>query len=368
MIRSKEGAFLQMNILFITDDLHPCQSGIAVFSENVIPHLRKEGHQVTVFGPKGCPTADHQLPTFKLKRLYPRTEALWVFPNWKLLKCVLFNKYDAIHINCPSSLTGVPVCLLAAFRKTKVVFYNHGNVAVYCKFHQQSAFSTRISLFLYYLPQILFNPVIVQNPGCSDLPQIKKKKFDWKEGACGINLELFQFSPSFEKYHLVSVGRLSEEKNWIRLLQLFSHLPKYYKLTIVGSGEQEKELKKYCEEQKLDNVTFAGRMPQTTVSAYLQKAQAYLSASLFETWGLTLTEALACGTPVVYPNHIPFDTLYNKEFPEGLYEIEEAKSFVEAVLKTEKADAESRNKCRRYAENFTWEKATQKLIEIYGNS
>jgi glycosyltransferase involved in cell wall biosynthesis len=36
-----------------------------------------------------------------------------------------------------------------------------------------------------------------------------------------------------------------------------------------------------------------------TVAAYYQAADVYLHAARAETWGLTITEALACGTPVV---------------------------------------------------------------------
>jgi glycosyltransferase involved in cell wall biosynthesis len=358
-----------MNVLFITDDLSPCTSGIAVYSENVIQCLKKAGVQVTTFGPKGSPTADCFLPTICLASYYTKTDNRCCFPNLKLVKAILSKKYDVIHINCPQAFTGILVCTLAKIRKIKVVFFNHGNIAIYCKFHIKSSFlakiAARVFVTLNYLPQLLFNPTIVQNPGCSDLRTLYKKAFNFKEGACGIDLELFKFSSTFEKYNLISVGRLSREKNWLRLLQLFACLPNHYRLTIIGSGGQEKELKTYCEKLRLGNVFFEGSVRQEQLSQYLQKAQAYISASLFETWGLTLTEALACGTPLVYPNHAPFITLYSKKLPEGCYRIDDERTFIEAVLRTEETTAEYRDKCRRIAQGFTWENATRQLLEIY---
>ena len=358
-----------MKVLFITDDLYPSCNGIAIYSENIIRCLKKEGVEVTTFGPKKSPTADHFLPTLSIVQYYTKTDTHWCFPNLKLLKAILLKKYDVIHINCPKALTAISVCFLAKLKKTKIIFFNHGNVAKYCEYNFNSALVaksiTRLFMMFNYLPQRLFKTTIVQNPGAIDLHTFYKNKFNLKEGFCGIDLELFKFSPTFERYHLISVGRLSPEKNWIRLLQLFSHLPNHYHLTIIGSGRQEKELQNFCKERKIKNVLFQSQVSQLQLSCYLQKAQAYISASLFETWGLTLTESLACGTPIVYPNHIPFTTLYRNALPEGCYEIDDEKTFVDAVLKTEKANTQYRSKCRFVAQSFTWENATQKLLEIY---
>ncbi len=344
---------------------------MAVYCENTIRCLKEAGCQVTTFGPKGSRSVDHPLPTVHLNRFMPKVDATYCFPNRKLLKEALFGSYDVIHINCPQSLSGALLCIIGKRRKIKVIYYNHGNVAIYCQFNYKWAWyrklGTRISSALYYFPQLYLNPIIVENPGCSDLRALFKKKCKTIEGACGTNLELFQFSPTHEKYHLISIGRLSPEKNWQRLLTFFSHLPRHYRLTILGAGYGENELKKQCQELSLNNVTFVGAIPQQEVSSYLQKAQAYITASTFETWGLTLTEALACGTPVVYPNHPPFPHLYGRKFPEGQYELEDPASFVKAVIQTEQSNPESRRECRAFAEQFSWENATAKLLEIYKN-
>lgn len=324
------------------------------------------GCQVTTFGPRGCPSADHTLPTV---HIHNGTTATFCFPNWKLLKEILHSPYDVIHINCPQVVSGFFLCLIAKWRKIKVVYYNHGNVAIYCKFNFKwkwfSKIATRISGTLYYFPQLLFDPVILQNPGSSDLHSLFKKQCKTRESCYGTNFEIFRFSPIYEKFHLVSIGRLSREKNWERLLSLFAHLPRHYRLTILGGGYLVDELKQKCREYSLDNVVFIGVVSQEEVCSWLQRAQACITASLFETWGLTLAEALACGTPIVYPNHPPFPQLYGQTFSEGLYEVEDANSFVQAVCQTEQSNVQIREKCRAFAMQYTWENATKTLMEVY---
>lgn len=355
-----------MKVLFITDYLFPSPNGIAVYCENTIRCLKKMGCEVTTFGPKGCPSADYTLPT---AHIHNGTTATFCFPNWKLLKKVLFSHFDVIHINCPQVLSGFFLCLIAKLRKIKVVYYNHGNVAIYCKFNYKRRWyrkiATRASGNLYYFPQLLFNPVILQNPGSSDLHTLFKKKSKTRTSFYGTNFEIFRFSPTFEKFHLVAIGRLSREKNWEKLLTLFAHLPNQYHLTIIGGGFLIDELKQYCRKLLLENVVFTGVVSQEEVARWLQKAQACITASLFETWGLTLSEALACGTPIVYPNHPPFPQLYAQTFPEGLYEIEDANSFVRAVRQTEQSCAQRREQCRIFASQYTWESATKMLVESY---
>lgn len=361
-----------MNLLFISEHLAPYPGGISVYCESIIPRLRKAGIDVTVFGPKGSKTADYALPTIAVLPKFTKNNHLFCFPSFKLLKAIAVNKYDLIHINSPLALYSIPVYLLAKIKKINVICSNHGNLALYCNYNSRNKLSAWLTTFfgglVTYVPQIIFKPTILQNPGCSDLQTLYKKRIKSltiKDMVCGIDLDYFDFSPTFEKYSLISIGRLSPEKNWMKLIDLFSLLPKHYKLKIVGSGGQEKDLKAYCVKNKLDNIQFIGEIPHKRVAEYLKTAQAYISASLFETWGLTLTESLSCGTPIVYPNCEPFNYLYGKQLPEGSYEIDDAQSFIKAVLATESATAESRSNCNQFARQFSWDNATKHLIDVY---
>lgn len=69
---------------------------------------------------------------------------------------------------------------------------------------------------------------------------------------------------------------------------------------IVGDGPERKELERYFEEEGLSNrVIFTGYVPHKEIKDYYKAADLFVFASLTETQGLVVLEALASGTPVV---------------------------------------------------------------------
>jgi glycosyltransferase involved in cell wall biosynthesis len=71
-------------------------------------------------------------------------------------------------------------------------------------------------------------------------------------------------------------------------------------LVIVGDGPLRPSLEaRIATHGAQEWITFAGRLSQRDLVAVYQRAWLVASASLVEGWGLTLTEAAACGTPAV---------------------------------------------------------------------
>lgn len=95
------------------------------------------------------------------------------------------------------------------------------------------------------------------------------------------------------------VSRLDEEQKRISLaLMIWEQIekdPKYsdWRLTIVGHGDlDEPKYKRFVKTHKLSRVSFEGtREP----SQYYKRASLFMMTSLFEGWGLTLTEAQQFG-------------------------------------------------------------------------
>ena len=65
-------------------------------------------------------------------------------------------------------------------------------------------------------------------------------------------------------------------------------------LIIIGSGSQEKYLKKIAN----SNIEFVEYSDSSVVYGYVSKAKAFIHAGL-EDFGIAPVEALACGTPVI---------------------------------------------------------------------
>ena len=85
-----------------------------------------------------------------------------------------------------------------------------------------------------------------------------------------------------------------ENKNVPWLLEQLSHLPDLYGIIILAFGEGAVPIPSGL------NVRFTGGIRERhDLARLLAAADVFVSASLMETYGLTLVEAMACGTPVV---------------------------------------------------------------------
>ena len=107
---------------------------------------------------------------------------------------------------------------------------------------------------------------------------------------------------------LLAVGRLAPVKRFPMLLATFAEVlrsvPNAH-LTIAGDGPDKETLRHSIERLNLtDHVTLAGRVTDDELLALYQSSWLLVSASHSEGWGMTITEAAACGTPcVVTSNH-----------------------------------------------------------------
>jgi glycosyltransferase involved in cell wall biosynthesis len=102
---------------------------------------------------------------------------------------------------------------------------------------------------------------------------------------------------------VLAVGRLVPVKQFDRLITAFAEVRAGHldaELVIVGDGYERAALKSLITDLDLeDAVTLAGRVSDEELIGLYREAWAVASASSREGWGMTLTEAAACGTPSV---------------------------------------------------------------------
>lgn len=104
----------------------------------------------------------------------------------------------------------------------------------------------------------------------------------------------------YPKFLMLYVGQLISRKGLSQVLKALSklHNPNIG-LLIVGGGPQEKELKQFCQNQKLENIYFEGFRQQEALLKYYALADVLILPSFKEVWGLVVNEALACGLYVL---------------------------------------------------------------------
>lgn len=146
---------------------------------------------------------------------------------------------------------------------------------------------------------------------------------------------------SDDEYVIGNVGRLAYQKNQEFLLKIFYELrknnEKKYKLLLVGSGEREKEYKKFVMENGLENdIIFTGQ--REDVSGLLQAMDLFCLPSRFEGLPISLVEAQASGLPCIVSNLVTEESIMTENailLP------------LDINLWKEKIEEYERTKCRR---------------------
>lgn len=105
---------------------------------------------------------------------------------------------------------------------------------------------------------------------------------------------------------LLSAGRLIPRKGLrylIRALAAMRPVRRPVKLTIVGSGPEEAELKELVRSLGVDGVCFAGFVDQDELPGYYAAADAFVFPTLEDPYGIVLLEAAASGLALVASEH-----------------------------------------------------------------
>lgn len=104
---------------------------------------------------------------------------------------------------------------------------------------------------------------------------------------------------------ILYIGRLSLEKNPLRLIKIWEQLYRTYydwQLVIVGDGCEKARMIDYVKEKQVKNVYFEGT--QSDVTNYYKKSSFICLTSNFEGWGMTLTEGMQHGCiPFTFNNY-----------------------------------------------------------------
>jgi glycosyltransferase involved in cell wall biosynthesis len=122
---------------------------------------------------------------------------------------------------------------------------------------------------------------------------------------CGLDADfLIQRPPSIvSKIHLVTVGRLSEQKGQLVLLSALAVLARegmLFKMTIAGDGPLRPQLERSIRELGLEEqVELTGWLSNSQVRALIRGARALILPSFAEGLPVVLMEALALGRPVI---------------------------------------------------------------------
>ena len=120
-----------------------------------------------------------------------------------------------------------------------------------------------------------------------------------------VDLSLFDIrdiKDNKDEFIFFSLAFLEGEKGFDTLIKSFSRKFKNKKarLIIGGDGTQREWLEGIAKSENIESqVTFVGALSREEVSKYMNKCDAFVLASRYETFGVVYIEALASGKPVI---------------------------------------------------------------------
>lgn len=200
----------------------------------------------------------------------------------------------------------------------------------------------------------------------------------------GLNLAAFEHVSSQKRKEIRSqwgfeenqtvfiyVGRIAQEKSIDVVIDAFTQLAKQeenVRLLIVGSGPSEDELKEKVKENHMEStIFFAGKRNADEVPDYYLSCDAFISASLTETQGVTFIEALASGLPVFARPDEPLDEIVI-DGETGFYfsDMQEFADKAKFYIQLAQAKKEEiKENCLEIVEPYNSETFSASVLEVY---
>ncbi|MGH7635726.1 MAG: glycosyltransferase family 4 protein, partial [Gemmatimonadaceae bacterium] len=131
---------------------------------------------------------------------------------------------------------------------------------------------------------------------------------DYKVIPNGVDIHRLASAQPIARYrdgtlNILFVGRFESRKGAMYLLKAFRVLRKKgfnCRLLLVGTGPQEREIRRYIATRRLTHVELPGRVSDEDKARYFATADVFVSpATGGESFGIVLLEAMAAGTPIV---------------------------------------------------------------------
>lgn len=171
--------------------------------------------------------------------------------------------------------------------------------------------------------------------------------------------------------YILTVGQISPRKNLQTVLESFSklkdELPNHQLITVGGNGWDYSMIKDKVKALGLEGrVHFLGYVSDDLLRLLYRRAVVFVYPSLFEGFGLTVLEAMACGCPVITSNITSLPEVSGDAAI--LIEPKDFNALSDSIVRVSK-NKEKREKLIakgiQRAKTFTWNKAAELTYNVY---
>jgi phosphatidylinositol alpha-mannosyltransferase len=201
---------------------------------------------------------------------------------------------------------------------------------------------------------------------------------DYKVIPNGVDVDRFARAVPIARWedgtkNILFVGRFEPRKGLLHLLKAYRILRKTgcdCRLLVVGGGPQDREMRRYLATRKLGGVEFLGRVSDDERDALFKTADIYCSpATGRESFGIVLLEAMAAGTAIVASDIHGYKGVVRRGREGLLVPPGQPKAIAAALaqlLGNDELRASMAASGLERAQEFSWERVTQKVEEYYG--
>jgi glycosyltransferase involved in cell wall biosynthesis len=174
--------------------------------------------------------------------------------------------------------------------------------------------------------------------------------------------------------YLLNVSSFWPYKNQLKLIYAYAQLIRErgipHELVFVGGSDQpaySAQIRAAVTQLGLeDRVRFVGYLRHSELAYFYRGADVFVYPSLFETFGLTLLEAMACGTPVVCSNRSSLPEIAGGAAFDVNPELsEEIAAAIWRVLTEEDLRKSLVQKGLARASDFSWEKTAANTLSVF---
>jgi glycosyltransferase involved in cell wall biosynthesis len=372
-----------VKIAFFTETFLPKVDGIVTRLTKTIEFLTKNGDEVIVFCPEGCPdsykgativgVAAMPLP------LYP--ELKLGLPGPAVSDKLEAFKPDLIHVVNPAVL-GLGGIWLAKTNNIPLIASYHTHLPKYLEHYGMGM----LEPLLWELLKAAHNQALLNLcTSTAMVNELEEKGIQrtalWQRGVDTTNFRPELRSDKmreklFGKYQntnslLIYVGRLSAEKQIERIKPVLDNIPGAC-LALVGDGPYRGQLEKIFENTQ---TSFIGYLSGEELASAYASGDIFLFPSSTETLGLVLLEAMAAGCPVIGANKGGIPDIIDDGINGCLYNPDEKdngeRSLIEAtkkILVDNNKKETMRKAARKEAEKWDWNQATVQLQKYYSET
>ncbi len=171
-----------------------------------------------------------------------------------------------------------------------------------------------------------------------------------------------------DRHLILSIGRLVPWKGFGLLIELISELSTEIQLMIIGSGQEEENLKKKIEKLQLtERVKLLKPVPHEQLTIYFSQAKIFVLNTAYEGFSHVILEAMQQGVPVITTEIGGNSEIIENNYNGILVEYNNRQQFKEAILKLwfdEYLQKKFINNSFKVLEKFTLEKMVSQTLKL----